>query len=135
MKLAVGQTYNKTFKISADMIEKFAKVTGDFNPLHLDKDYAEKTIFGKPIAHGFLIGSFISTVLGNEYPGAGTIYLSQSMKFLKPVHVNDKIKVCVELLGIDSNRHAMIKTACFNHRGELVLDGKARVILSSRMEI
>ena len=129
MKFVVGQSYKKKINITDDMIENFAEVTGDYNPMHLDKDYAKKTIFKKPIAHGFLIGSFISATLGNHFPGAGTIYLSQSMKFLKPVYINDEITVKLEILEIYNVRRAVIKTDCLNHDNQLILDGMAKVIL------
>ena len=129
MKFVVGQSYKKKINITENIIESFSKVTGDYNPVHLDEDYAKKTIFKRRIAHGFLIGSFISAALGNYFPGAGTIYLSQSMKFLKPVYINDEIMVKLEILEIYNVRRAVIKTDCLNHDNQLILDGMAKVIL------
>lgn len=129
MKFVVGQSYKKKINITENIIESFSKVTGDYNPVHLDEDYAKKTIFKRRIAHGFLIGSFISATLGNYFPGAGTIYLSQSMKFLKPVYINDEIMVQLEILEIYNVRRAVIKTDCLNLDNQLILDGMAKVIL------
>ena len=86
MEYKIGDLYSKKFQISEDMINGFAKYTGDKNPVHLNEEFASKTIFKTRIAHGFLVGSLISSVLGNDFPGNGTIYLSQSMKFMKPVY-------------------------------------------------
>ena len=80
MKIKIDDEYSKNFKITIDMIEKFAMVSGDKNPIHLDEEYAQNSIFKKRIAHGLLVGSFISTIIGNYFPGKGTIYLSQSLK-------------------------------------------------------
>ena len=86
-------SHSLEFKITNEMILKFADCTGDKNPIHLDSEFAEKTFFKKKIAHGFLVGSLISNVIGNHFPGNGTIYLSQNMKFLLPVFINDIITV------------------------------------------
>ena len=78
--IKIGDKFSKSKLVTEKMINEFAKQTGDNNPLHLDEEFAAKTQFTKRIAHGFLIGSFISAVLGNDFPGEGTIYLSQTMK-------------------------------------------------------
>src|SRR5215469_6977994 len=84
-----------SYRNAEDDILLFAQVSGDHNPIHLDPNYAERSIFGKRIAHGFLIGSLISAVLGNELPGPGTIYLGQTLKFLAPIHIGDTVTVTV----------------------------------------
>src|SRR3984893_19548960 len=73
--------------ITEDDILLFALVSGDHNPIHLDAEYAERSLFGKRIAHGFLIGSLISAVLGNDLPGPGKIYLGQTLQFPAPIHI------------------------------------------------
>jgi 3-hydroxybutyryl-CoA dehydratase len=128
MKIKIDYEYSKNFKVTMDMIEKFSLVTGDKNPIHLDKEYAQKSLFKKRIAHGFLIGSFISTVIGNYFPGNGTIYLSQSLKFMKPVFIGDNIVVKVKVISKTDKNWLLLKTDCFNSINKIVLEGEAMVI-------
>jgi 3-hydroxybutyryl-CoA dehydratase len=128
MEIKISDKYSKNFSVTAEMIEGFAMVTGDKNPVHLDEKYAENTIFKSRIAHGFLVGSFISAVLGNDFPGNGTIYVSQNLKFMKPVFIGDMIQVHVEVTEITDKDWLVLKTECFNQNGKAVLVGEATVI-------
>ncbi len=83
-----GEVFTYEFQFSQKDVEEFARVTGDNNPVHLDADYAAKTIFKRPIMHGMLSASLFSKVFGTMFPGEGTIYLKQSLNFLKPMHVD-----------------------------------------------
>jgi 3-hydroxybutyryl-CoA dehydratase len=106
----------------------FAEVSGDKNPLHLDAEYAERSIFGKRIAHGFLIGSLISAVLGNVLPGPGSIYLGQTLKFLAPIHIGDEVTVVVKVVELrEEKRIVTLHTECCNQHGTLVLSGEATI--------
>jgi len=101
-------------------------VTGDFNPVHLDQGYADKTIFKGRIAHGLLSVGIISTILGNILPGHGTIYLSQEVKFLAPVRIGDTITAKVEVMElIPEKNRVKFKTTCTNQDGKVVVDGIA----------
>src|SRR5256884_9514216 len=95
---AVGTRATHERTITDSDIVRFAEVSGDRNPVHLDAAYAARSPFGQRIAHGFLIGSLISAVLGTDLPGPGTIYLGQTLKFLAPVHINDSVTVSVEVI-------------------------------------
>ncbi len=128
MELRIGDKYSQSTLVTEEMINGFAKYTGDKNPLHLDEVFASKTIFKKRIAHGFLVGSFISAVLGNDFPGKGTIYLSQSIKFKAPVFINDEITVNVEVLDFPKKQRILLKTTCQNQNREIVIEGEAFVI-------
>ena len=128
MKIRIGDTYSKSFPVTDEQIRGFAEYTGDKNPIHLDEQYASETLFKHRIAHGFLVGSFISSVLGNDFPGKSTIYLSQSMRFLKPVFIGDTIKVMVEVLEITDKNWLKLKTDCLNQDDALVIIGEAMVI-------
>jgi len=128
MEIRTADQYSKSFKITAKMIDGFAEHTGDRNPVHLDEDFAKNTKFKKRIAHGFLVGSLISSVLGNDYPGNGTIYLSQSMKFLKPVFIGDEITVFITIEEITEKNWLELKTVCKNQDGDNVIEGDALVI-------
>ena len=128
MELRIGDKFNQSTLVTEEMINGFAKYTGDNNPLHLDEKFASKTIFKKRIAHGFLVGSFISAVLGNNFPGKGTIYLSQSIKFRAPVFINDEITVNAEVLDFPKKQRILLKTTCQNQNGEIVIEGEAFII-------
>ncbi len=125
-QLKIGDSAQIVKPITEGDIELFAKATGDFNPVHLDQAYAEKTMFKGRIAHGLLSVGFFSTILGNILPGHGTIYLSQEAKFLAPVRIGDTITAKVEVLELvmEKNR-AKFRTTCINQEGKLVVDGIA----------
>lgn len=108
-------------------------MTGDLNPLHLDEMLAKKSIFKGRVAHGLLIASLISTVLGTKLPGPGTIYLSQNIKFNKPVRIGDVITATVEIKEIINRKESKppiikLKTFCTNQKNEIVLEGEAVVM-------
>lgn len=86
--IELNQVYTHDFKFSQDDVNRFAEATGDKNPVHLDADYAAKTMFKRPIMHGMLSASLFSKVFGTLFPGEGTIYLKQSLSFLKPMYVD-----------------------------------------------
>ena len=96
--LRKNQSYTDNVNVTDLSIKKFASASGDKNPIHLNEKFAKNTIFKSRIAHGMLIASFISSVIGNKFPGNGTIYVSQDLKFKRPVRINDvvKIKIIVE---------------------------------------
>ena len=125
-QLKIGDSAQISKTITEKDINDFARVTGDFNPLHLDQAYAEKTIFKGRIAHGLLSVGLLSTVLGNILPGHGTIYLSQEIKFLAPVRIGDTITAKVEVLELISEKNrAKFRTICVNQEGKMVVDGVA----------
>jgi 3-hydroxybutyryl-CoA dehydratase len=112
--------------ITEDDIVRFAEVSGDHNPIHLDAEYAARTPFGSRIAHGMLSVSFISAVLGNNLPGPGGIYLGQTLKFLAPVRIGDTITASVEVIGVrEEKRIVTLRTDCTNQHGVAVISGEA----------
>ena len=117
--------------VTADDIADFARVTGDTNPLHRDAAYAAKTRFKEPIAHGMLSAGYISAVLGTKLaPSCCAVYVSQSLRFLRPVKVGDTIKAVAEVKGIEPEKRLYtIETDCFNQNGEPVVKGEAVVLL------
>ncbi len=127
-QLKVGQADSLAKTVSESDIYLYAGITGDFNPVHINEAYAAGTFFKKRIAHGTLSAGFISAVIGTRLPGTGTIYASQSLKFLAPVYVGDTITARVEVIEIDvEKRRVKLKTTCTNQDGVLVLDGEALV--------
>jgi len=125
-ELKIGDSAQISKTITESDIELFAKATGDFNPVHLDQAYAEKTSFKGRIAHGLLSVGLLSAVLGNTLPGHGTIYLSQEVKFLAPVRIGDTITAKVEVIElIPEKNRAKFRTTCTNQDGKLVVEGTA----------
>jgi len=125
-ELKLGDAAEITKLITEELVNDFARVIGDFNPVHTDQAYAEKTHFKGKIAHGALSIGFLSTVLGNILPGHGTIYLSHEIKFLAPVRIGDTLTVRVEVVElIPEKNRAKFRTTCTNQNGQMVVDGTA----------
>jgi 3-hydroxybutyryl-CoA dehydratase len=128
-ELKIGDSAQISKTITEADIELFAKATGDFNPVHLDQAYAEKTMFKGRIAHGLLSVGLLSTVLGNILPGHGTIYFSQEVKFLAPVKIGDTITARVEVMELTPEKNRVkFRTTCMNQDGKIVVDGAAWVM-------
>lgn len=124
-----GDSYSEIFTITQEEVDKFAVISGDKNPIHIDKEYASKSIFGKPIVHGFLGGSKFSKVLGMNFPGEGTIYLNQEMRFLKPMFVNTEYTVELKVVEIIIEKSRLIiETRIFeSHSLANIIIGQALV--------
>ncbi len=130
--LAVGMSafYSRTVT-EADIV-LFAGVSGDFNPLHLNQEYAEKTRFGSRIAHGMLTASFISTVVGTKLPGPGAVYIKQDLRFTAPVKVQDTVTAVAEIVELEEKRRrCKLSTRCVV-RGQDVVVGEALLMVPSR---
>ncbi len=125
----VGDSAEFTKTIGDEDIQRYAEITGDTNPVHLDEEYARTTRFGRRVAHGMLTAGFISTVLGTKLPGPGTIYLGQTLRFLAPVYPGDTITATVRIERYDEARgHMTLSTVCANGAGEPVMTGEAEVL-------
>jgi 3-hydroxybutyryl-CoA dehydratase len=125
-ELKIGDSAQISKTITDSDIELFARATGDFNPVHLDQAYAEKTSFKGRIAHGLFSVGLLSSILGNILPGHGTIYLSQEVKFLAPVRIGDTITAKVEVIElIPEKNRAKFRTTCTNQDGKEVVEGIA----------
>lgn len=120
------EQYIYNFSFNQNDVLAFAEASGDKNPIHLDDDYAEKSIFGRRILHGFLGGSVFSKVFGTIFPGEGTIYLKQDMTFLKPMFVDISYKAVFNVLKIDPLKNrALIKTEIHDNNGTVIITGEA----------
>src|SRR5579864_2845311 len=125
---AIGTRATRVRTIADSDIVRFAEVSGDRNPVHLDEEYAARSPFGQRVAHGFLTGSLISAVIGMDLPGPGSIYLGQTLKFLAPVYIDDTITASAEVTSIrEDKRLVILRTDCTNQDGKLVLTGEATV--------
>jgi len=123
--LAVGQKAFLKKTITDADLSHFIAITGDMNPLHVDKIFAEKTFFGRRIAHGMLSASLFSTLVGMHIPGFGAIYKSQTLEFLRPVCIGDTICAWFEIISIDSDaEEVVLKSWIENQDGEIVIQGK-----------
>ena len=126
--LEVGQTFTVDRHITAEDVQKFADVTGDDNPLHIDEAFAAGTRFGKPIAHGVLLLGIISKVLGRDFPGPGSIAVSISSKFLRPVPVDSTITVEVRVAEkLEKYRHVKLKVYVYMGK-KMSVAGEATLI-------
>jgi 3-hydroxybutyryl-CoA dehydratase len=131
MTIRVGDTAELSKTITDEDVRAFADLTGDHNPVHLDDDYAGGTRFGRRVAHGMLTASLISSVLANKLPGEGTVYLSQSLKFVAPVYPGDAVTARVTVTSLREDKPvATLETVCVNQRGETLLKGEAVVLFS-----
>ena len=109
--LAVGQSAERRFSITDERVRAFAEVSEDRNPVHLDEAYAAGTMFKGRVAHGMLLGGFISAVLSGDLPGPGSIYLSQTLEFAHPVRIGDEVTVRVTVIGAERSR-VRLQTLC-----------------------
>jgi 3-hydroxybutyryl-CoA dehydratase len=128
--LQVGQVAEMAKTVTETDVVLFAGITGDFNPAHMDEVQAARSRFGGRIAHGMLSAGFISACVAMKLPGPGTIYLTQSLKFTRPVRIGDTVTARVEVLEWNpTKRRARLATTCRNQRDEVVIDGEALVMV------
>lgn len=131
MKFKIGDTASVTKTITQDDIENFADLSGDHNPIHLDKDYAAQTRFGSRIAHGLLTSSLISAVIGNKLPGLGSIYLGQTLQFVAPVFPGDTIVARATVTSVREDKPIVkLQTICINQHDKVVIKGEATVLVT-----
>jgi 3-hydroxybutyryl-CoA dehydratase len=124
IKIGDKAEFSKT--VSEGDIYQYAGISGDFNPAHINENFAKKTFFKTRIAHGMLSAGFISTVLGNQLPGPGSIYIRQELNFLAPVRIGDTITAHVEIIDINIEKNRVkLKTQCVNQDGTVAIDGEA----------
>lgn len=129
MDLSIGAHASRTRKVTAADAAAFAQVSGDTNPVHLDPAYAAETQFGRCIAHGMFSAAIISAGVGNDLPGPGSLYISQTLQFKAPVYIDDEITANVEVTAYrERSRVTTLHTTCTNQNGVLVMDGEAIVI-------
>jgi len=130
MDIKIGDKFSKTRVVTDELIRAFAEVSGDFNPIHLDEEFAKTTRFGRRIAHGMLSGAFISAVLGYEFEARKIVYLSQTMRFIAPVFIDDTITTTGTVTNIREEKGIVtLETICTNQNGEMTVKGEAMVML------
>jgi 3-hydroxybutyryl-CoA dehydratase len=126
--MKLGDSASQSLLVNARTVEAFGELVGDRNPLHFDETFAQTTRFGRRIAHGMLAASLISAVIGNQLPGAGAIYIHQSLDFTGPVYLGDELTARVTVLAIREDKPiARLETICAKQDGTVVLKGEAVV--------
>lgn len=132
--LEIGQAHETVHTITEDDITKFAEVSGDYNPLHMDDEFAAGTTFGKRIAHGALTASYISGILGNNLPGPGAIFTGLSMRFRRPVYIGDEVTVRAEVSEKKARGNRVTLAVSCIVAGKRVIIGEAQVVAPSRAD-
>ena len=129
-EIMLGVKTKFTVQINESTIDEFARISGDYNPLHMDEQYAAKTKFGKRVCHGMLLASFFSRLVGMYMPGKNALYFSQTLNFQTPCFVGDKVTIEGEVIDkSQSTRIITIKTTAHNQVGKCLVDGIAKVIV------
>ena len=129
-EIAVGQDAELSKTITDEDVMSFARVTGDFNPVHVDEIAAARSRFGGRIAHGMLSAGLISAAIAGKLPGPSSIYLSQTLRFTLPVRIGDTITVYLRVIElIEGKRRVKLSTVCKNQKGETVVEGEALVLV------
>ena len=132
MELKVGDKFSRSREVTDELVRGFADVSGDHNRIHTDDEYARGTRFGRRIAHGMLSGAFISGVLGDEMLDRDIVYLSQTMRFHRPVFIGDTVTTTATVAKIREDKPVVtIETICTNQAGETVVSGEAVMMLLS----
>lgn len=128
-ELQIGQSAQQQKTITEQDVALFGEVSNDYNPLHFNEAYAKETMFKKRIAHGMLVGSLFSKLLGQDLPGEGTVYLSQSLVFKRPVFLGDTITATITLKELNTERNrALFDCECRNQHNTVVILGEANVM-------
>jgi len=133
--MQLGQTYSEVFSLSQEQVRAFAEVTGDFNPLHLDAEYAAKTVFKKPIVHGIFGISIFSKILGMKFPGEGTVYMKQEISFKRPMYIDGVYEAVAMVKEINRERHqALIETKITDKEtGKVCALGEAQIMNTDKI--
>ena len=128
--LHVGQKAEFTETITESMIQEFAKLSGDYNPHHIDEEYAKKTKYEKRICHGMLLASLFSKLTAMYLPGQGSLYISQTLNFVSPAFIDDVVTVSGEITKISSSTGIIrVKTEIINMNNNLLVSGEAKVLI------
>ena len=132
MNLQIGEKFSTSKQITDQVVRSFAELSGDFNPIHLDDEFAKTTQFGRRIAHGMISGALISAVLGYEFKERRVVYLSQTLKFVAPVFIDDTVTATATVTNIRADKPIVtLETVCTKDTGETVVKGEAVVMILS----
>ena len=128
--ISIGRQESFIIKITESMVEKFSNLSGDLNPLHMDNEFAESSLFKKRIVHGMLLASFFSQLIGMKLPGKNSLYFSQTLNFRSPCYIDDEIQVIGKVIEkSDSTQIITVSTSIFNKSKTCLIDGIAKIIV------
>ncbi len=133
--MEINSTFEYHFSFTQEDVNNFSNVTGDLNPIHLDEEIAKNSIFKKRIVHGFLSASIFSKVFGTLWPGHGTIYLSQSLNFTKPMYTNERYSAKFEVIEVLPKNKIWVQTTIVDSNNENTIEGKALLKLVSTTSV
>ena len=126
--LKIGNMASQRKIFTEEEVLQFSKLSLDQNPIHIDKEFAKASIFGKRIVHGMLVASLFSGILGEKLPGKGTIYLGQNLVFKAPVFIGEEVTASVEIIHVREDKPIVtLRTICRNSEDKIVIDGEAVV--------
>jgi len=129
-EIKIGLEHHFEITINEKLEEDFARISGDFNPLHMDEQYAKETKFGKRVCHGMLLGSFFSRLVGMYLPGKNALYFSQNLNFVEPCFIGDIVIVKGKIINkSESTKMIKIETTIKNNTGKLLVEGIAQVLV------
>jgi 3-hydroxybutyryl-CoA dehydratase len=129
-EIEIGLEHNFEIVINKKLVEDFAKISGDFNPLHMDEQFAKKSEFGKRVCHGMLLSSFFSRLVGMYLPGKNALYFSQNLNFVGPCFIGDRIIVKGKVVDkSEATRMIKIETTIKNKEGKFLIKGNAQVMI------
>lgn len=130
MNIRPGDSFKFRRTVTSELINRFADVSGDKNPIHLDEEFAKQSRFKKRIAHGMLTASFISAVIGTEFVSSKIVYLGQTLSFRNPVFIGDDVTAIAVVKEIREDKPVItLETRCENQHGELLIEGEAAIML------
>ena len=128
-EIHIGDTRSQDMIITEDHVETFGRITNDLNPMHFDDEYAASTMFGKRIAHGMYVGSLFSKLFGMDLPGEGAIYVSQSLRFKRPVYFGDTITATIKVTEMNTEKNRVyFECVATNQEGKVVITGDAELM-------
>jgi 3-hydroxybutyryl-CoA dehydratase len=130
MELKIGDKFSASKQITDEVVRAFAELSGDYNPIHLDEEFAKTTRFGRRIAHGMISGALISAVLGYEFKERRVVYLSQTLRFTAPVFIDDTVTATAIVKDIRADKPIVtVETICTNQNGATVVAGEGKIMI------
>lgn len=128
-EITPGMSASMSHVVTDEDVRKFAEVSGDYNPVHLDEDYAKDSRFGRRIAHGLFSASLFSGLFGTKLPGRGCVYAAQNLKFRRPVYIGDTVVATVTVLSVDTIKKRVLFSTVCSVEGKEVILGDAEIFI------
>ena len=125
----IGMEVSSSRIITENDINDFAKISGDNNPIHIDEEYAKNTRYKKRIAHGLMSASFFSALFGTKLPGKGCVYTYQSLRFKRPIYIDDEVKTIIKIKSIDKKKNKILFTTQCIIKSKIAIDGEAEIYI------